>query len=124
MTALVVTSASVGTKLATVADTKIVGLTVATPSSMADALTPLALVDAATAPTGPVHALYSADLTALVGAIFGYKAGTGSVSAPPGVTAPTSPFNLGLSATASIPFTSGVWVKSCPTGVTFNVTTG
>ena len=122
MTALVVTSASVGTKLATVADTKIVGLTVVTPTSMSDALTPLTLVDAATAPTGPVHTLYSSDMTGIGPTVYAFK--PGGPSAAPGITAPTSPFNLGLSATASIPFSSGVWVKSCPTGITFNVTTG
>jgi len=121
MTVIAITSANVGTKLATGADTKIVGLTVATPTVGFDAKTPLALVDAAAAPTPtslPPHALIFADMTTLGVQAFAYH-GTGP-SAPPGVTAPTSPWNLGGGGT----FASGVFVQSCPTGCTFSLTTG
>jgi len=120
MTVTAVTSASVGTKLATTTDTKITGLTIATPSSMADARTPLVLVDAAAAPTAtssPPKALYAADLNTLAPIIFAYRPGP---SAPPGVTAPTSPWNLGGGGN----FTNGVFVVSCPANATFSLTTG
>jgi hypothetical protein len=120
MTVIAVTSASVGTKLATVADTRITGITMPLPTSMADA-TPLVLIDAAAAPSGavPVPAtLYAAGLGNLLGMITAVKPG---VPLTPGMTAPVSPFSLGAMATH---FSNGVFVQSCPTGATFNVTTG
>jgi hypothetical protein len=120
MTVIAITSANVGTKLATLSDTKITGLTVATPTAGFDAKTPLALVDAAAAPTAtslPPHALYLADMATIGAQAFAYKPGP---SAPPGVTAPVSPWNLGGGGN----FTNGVFVQSCPAGVTFSLTTG
>jgi hypothetical protein len=122
MTVVAITSASVGTKLATGADTHLVGLTITQPSSTADLLTPLTLVDAAGAPTAPVgffRTLYSAPLLAL-SFLFGVKP-TGPSMAP-GLTPPAWPQSL-FSA-LNIPFTNGVYVQSCPAGVTFSLTTG
>jgi hypothetical protein len=121
MTVVPITSASVGTKLATVADTKITGLTMTQPSPMADLLTPLTLVDAAAAPTAtspPPSTLYSALLSALT-FLFGVKPIGPSMA--PGLTAPTWPGSI---ITGNIPFTNGVFVQSCPAGVTFSLTTG
>ena len=119
MTVIPVTTASIGTKLATVADTKITGLTVTQPSATADMNTPLTFIDAAAAPVAPVgffRTLFNASLTAL-SFIFWYKPGT---SLSPGLTAPAWPQAI---VTGSIPFTNGVFVTSCPAGVTFSLTT-
>ena len=119
MTVISVTTASIGTKLATVADTKITGLTVAQPTSATDMTTPLTFIDAAAAPAAPVgffRTLFNASLTAL-SFIFWYKPGT---SLSPGLTAPTWPMGV---VTGSIPFTNGVFVTSCPAGATFSLTT-
>jgi|SRR5215469_12814437 len=121
MTVTAVTSASVGTKLATGADTKITGLTLATPTAGFDAKTPLTLVDAAAAPTPtslPPHALFSADMSSLIPQAFAFK--PGGPSAAPGITAPASPYQLGGAGS----FTNGVFVQSCPAGATFSLTTG
>lgn|SRR5262245_26539725 len=120
MTVVSVTTAQVGTKLATGADTKITGLTVTQPSATADLSTPFTLVDAAAAPTGTtgfIRTLYSAVLPALM-FVFGVKP-TGPSMAP-GLTAPTWPQAI---FTGNAPFTSGVYVQSCPAGVTFSLTT-
>jgi hypothetical protein len=120
MTVLSITTASVGTKLATVSDTKITGLTVTQPSATADLSTPLTLVDAAAAPAAPVgffRTLFSAALPALT-FLFGIKP-TGP-SLAPGLTPPTWPQGI---VTGNIPFTNGVFVQSCPAGVTFSLTT-
>jgi hypothetical protein len=119
MTVVSITTASIGTKLATVADTKITGLTMTQPLATADVSTPLTLVDAAAAPTAPVgfiKTLFSAGLATLA-FVFGYKPG---VSLSPGLTAPSWPQAI---LTGSIPFTNGVFVQSCPAGVTFSLTT-
>ena len=119
MTVISVTTASIGTKLATVADTKITGLTVAQPTSATDMATPLTFIDAAAAPAAPVgffRTLFNASL-ATMSFIFGYKPG---VSLSPGLTAPTWPQAI---LTGSIPFTNGVFVTSCPAGATFSLTT-
>jgi hypothetical protein len=120
MTVISVTTANVGTKLATAADTKITGLTMTQPSATADLSTPLTLVDAAAAPTstsGFARILLSAAQSALM-FVFGVKP-TGPSMAP-GLTAPTWPAAL---VTGNIPFTSGVFVQSCPAGATFSLTT-
>jgi hypothetical protein len=119
MTVVSVTTASIGTKLATAADTKITGLTVTQPSATADINTPLTFVDAAAAPTGTtgfVRTLYNASLYAL-SFVFWFKPGT---TLSPGLTAPTWPQAI---VTGSIPFTNGVFVTSCPAGATFSLTT-
>ena len=118
MTVISVATASIGTKLATVADTKITGLTVAQPTSATDMTTPLTFIDAAAAPAAPVgffRTLYNASIAAM--SVFGYKPG---VTLSPGLTAPTWPMGV---VTGSIPFTNGVFVTSCPAGATFSLTT-
>ena len=118
MTVLTVTSANVGTKLATTTDAHITGLTMTAPTSMNDARTPLLLVDSATAPTGLTPVLFNADLTTLGAFSFGYKQ-VGPL--PVSGTSPTWPISFGAFATR---FASGVFVVSCPTGASFSLTTG
>ena len=118
MTVLAVTSASVGTKLATLTDTKITGLTVIQPTSATDMTTPLTFIDAAAAPAAPVgffRTLYNASIAAM--SVFGYKPG---VTLSPGLTAPTWPMSI---FSGNIPFTNGVFVTNCPAGATFSLTT-
>ena len=115
MTVISVTTASIGTKLATVADTKITGLTVAQPTSATDMTTPLTFIDAAAAPVGFFRTLYNASIAAM--SVFGYKPG---VTLSPGLTAPTWPMSI---FSGNIPFTNGVFVTSCPAGATFSLTT-
>jgi len=121
MTVVSVTSASVGTKLATAADTKITGITMTQPAAAANAdmNTPLTLLDAAAAPTqpGPVRTLFSAAQAALA-FVFGVKPTAPSMA--PGLTAPTWPAAI---TPYSMTFANGVWVASCPAGITFSVTT-
>jgi len=120
MTVVSVTTASIGTKLATAADTKITGLTVTQPVAGTDWSTPLTLIDAAAAPAAPVgffRTLFNAAMPALT-FLFGIKP-TGPSMAP-GLTAPTWPQGV---VTGSIPFTAGVFVLSCPAGLTFSLTT-
>ena len=117
MTVVAVTSANVGTKLATAADTKITGMTITQPTASADLLTPFTLIDSAAAPTGAYRTLYSA-VHAAMAFIFGYKPG---VSLSPGLTAPTWPQTID---SYPISFTNGVFVLSCPVGITVSVTTG
>lgn len=122
MTVIAVTSASAGTKLATASDVKITGLTIAAPTSLADDATQLCLVDAATAAdlANPVRTLYAADFDSLVPSIYAVKPNGPSMA--PGLTAPTFPMNL--VSNAAIAFSKGIYVKSCPTGVSFSLTTG
>jgi|SRR5215467_3811815 len=120
MTVVSVTTASIGTKLATAADTKITGLTVTQPVAGTDWSTPLTLVDAAAAPTGTtgfIRTLLNVAMSSM-GFLFGVKP-TGPSMAP-GLTAPTWPQGI---VTGSIPFTAGVFVASCPAGMTFSLTT-
>lgn len=120
MTVTAITTASIGTKLATGADTKITGLTITQPAVGADG-NALVLADLAAAPTGTTgffRTLYFAFLSALT-FIYGVKP-TGPSMAP-GLTAPTWPQAI---LTGNIPFTNGVFVLNCPTGVTFSLTTG
>ena|SRR5215472_1310176 len=120
MTVVAITAASVGTKLATAADTKITGLTIAQPTATTDNNTPLTLLDAAAAPTGTsafLRTLFNVALNSM-GFLFAYKP-TGPSMAP-GLTAPTWPQGL---VTGNIPFTNGVYVASCPAGATFSLTT-
>jgi hypothetical protein len=123
MTTSAIASAQAGTKLATSTDTKITGLTMALPTSMVDDRTQLCLVDAANAAAlaNPVRTLFAADLVTLGAFSFGLKQ-LGPTSAP-GITAPTWPMGL-IGGTQNIGFTNGVFVKSCPTGVSFSLTTG
>lgn len=113
-----VTSASVGTALASGAGT-ISAFTMSQPTSAsADESTPLTLVDAAAAPTAnspPPKVLFSASLTALA-CMNEPRPGVGLT---PGMTAPTWPKTL-MSATP-IPFTNGCFVQSCPANTTFTV---
>lgn len=114
-----VTSASVGTALTTGAGT-ITAFTFTQPTSASvDDITPLTLVDAAAAPTGPVAAprtLFSASLRALA-SMYEPRPGIGLT---PGLTAPTWPKTV-MGATP-IPFTNGCYVQSCPANTTFTVT--
>ena len=120
MTVLSITTASIGTKLATLTDTKITGLTITQPTAVSDSTPPLTLVDAAAAPTAtslPPHVLYSALLGVLT-FLFGIKPNAPTLA--PGLTPPTWPMSL---VTGNIPFTNGVFVQNCPAGVTFSLTT-
>ena len=120
MTVIAITSASVGTKLATGTDTHIIGLTLAQPGpTTTDLSTPLSLVDAAAASANPLHTLWSASLIAL-SFVFGVKPNGPSMA--PGLTAPSWP--MALITGANIPFTNGVFVTSCPANATFTLTTG
>jgi hypothetical protein len=113
-----ITSASVGTALVTGAGTMTV-FTMTQPTATAtDLLTPLTLVDAATAPTPgslPPHVLFSANLEALA-CMNEPRPGVGLT---PGMTAPTWPKTL---TAITIPFTNGLFVQSCPANTTFSVT--
>lgn len=117
MTVSSVTSASAGTKLSTGADTKVTGITMTQPSSTADLYTSLTLVDAAVTPIGSFRALYNAYLLAL-SFVFGNKPSGPSVA--PGLTAPTWPQTI---SSYPLVFSSGLFVLSCPSGVTFSITT-
>ena len=120
MTVISVTTASIGTKLATVADTKITGLTVTQPTSTSDMTTPLTLIDAAAAPAAPVgfiRTLFNASMLAMT-FVFGIKPNGPSMA--PGLTAPTWPASV---FSGNIPFTNGVFVTSCPAGMTYSLTT-
>jgi hypothetical protein len=121
MTVVAVGSAQTGTKLATASDTKITGMTLAIPTSLNDR-TPLQLVDAAAVAdfTGTVFTLYSNDLIGLAAQVYDYK--PNGPSAAPGLTAPVFP--RAVISSANISFSKGVFVKSCPTGVSFSLTTG
>lgn len=114
-----VTSASVGTALATGAGT-ISAFTMAEPTSTStDDATPLTLVDAAAAPTPtspPPRTLFSASLRTLA-CLYEPRPGVGLT---PGMTAPTWPKTL-MAATQAIPFTNGCFVQSCPANMTFTV---
>jgi hypothetical protein len=116
-----VTSASVGTVL-TAGAGSITAFTMAQPTSAStDESTPLTLVDAAAAPTGPTpppHTIFSADLIALA-CLNEPRPG---VALTPGMTAPTWPKNVLGPAAISIPFTNGCFVQSCPANTTFTVT--
>jgi len=119
MTVIAVTSANIGTKLATGADTKIVSITLNQPAANSDMNTPLVLIDAASAPTfSAFKTLFSASLMTLA-FVFGYKP---NWPGTPGLTAPAWPMSLGSAINAA--FNSGVFVQNCPANVTFNVTTG
>jgi hypothetical protein len=122
MTVVAVTSASVGTKLATSTDAHVTDLTMALPTSMSDDLTQLCLVDAAAAPTatsGPPRVLFAADLRTLASFAFGMKQ-LGPPYPAGGLTPPAWPMDLKLLAS----FVNGIFVQSCPAGVVFSLTTG
>lgn len=122
MTVIAVTSALVGTKLATGADTKIIGITLAQPTPTTDNNTPLTLVDAAAAPTVtslPGRSVFSASVSTLCAFLFGWKP---TWPGTPGLTAPVWPMSLGGNMNAG--FTNGLFVQSCPANATFSVTTG
>jgi cytoskeletal protein RodZ len=116
-----VTSASVGTALTTGAGS-ITAFTLTQPTStQVDDSTPLTLVDAAAAPTGPgplPRAIFSANMRALA-SLYEPRPGVGLT---PGMTAPTWPKNVLGPAAVSIPFTNGCFVQSCPANMTFTVT--
>lgn len=118
-TAHPVTSASVGTALTSGAGT-ITAFTLTQPTATSvDDFTPLTLVDAAAAPTGPTpppRTLFSASLRALA-CLYEPRPGVGLT---PGITAPTWPKTL-MGATP-IAFSNGCYVQSCPANVTFTVT--
>jgi hypothetical protein len=122
LTVISVTSANVGTKLATGADTKITGITITQPPANADQQTPLTLLDLAAAPAGPTYSfartLFNAALSAF-GFLYAYKPVGPSMA--PGLTNPSWPQAF---LTGNIPFTNGIYVASCPAGVTFSITTG
>lgn len=112
-----VTSASVGTALATGAGT-ISSITMNQPTTTStDDTTPLTLVDAAAAPvspyTPPPRVLFSANLKALAS----MDEPRPGVPLTPGITAPTWPKSLGVAAS----FTNGCFVQSCPANMTFTV---
>ena len=113
-----VTSASVGTALATAAGTISAFTMNQLTSSATDDTTPLTLVDAAAAPTptsSPPHVLYSANLKSLT-CMYEPRPG---VALTPGETAPTWPKTL-MSATP-ISFNNGCFVQSCSANTTFTV---
>lgn len=113
-----VTSASVGTALATGAGT-ISAFTFTQPTSASvDDSTPLTLVDAAAATPGlvaPPRTLFSASLRALA-CMNEPRPGVGLT---PGTTAPTWPKSV---SSIAIPFSNGCFVQSCPANTTFTVT--
>jgi hypothetical protein len=118
-TAHPVTSASVGTALATGAGSiTAFTMTQPTPASVDDS-TPLTLVDATAAMIAagaPFFTLFSASLRALA-CLYEPRPG---VALTPGDTAPTWPKSV-MGATA-IPFVNGCYVLSCPANMTFTVT--
>lgn len=111
-----VTSASVGSVLVASAVT-ISSITMTQPT--ADDETPLTLLDLAAAPTSgapPVpKTLFSAALQALA-FVFGIKP---NWPMTPTLTAPTWPQSLGVK---GVPAANGIYVASCPVGITFAVT--
>ncbi len=115
-----VTSASVGTAIATGAGT-ITAFTMNQPTSASvDDSTPLTLVDAAAAPTAtspPPRVLFSASLRALA---CEYEPRPG-VALTPGATGPTWPKSI-LPAGVVPSFVNGCFVQSCPGNMTFTVT--
>lgn len=114
-----VTSASVGTALATGAGT-ISAFTMNQPTAAStDDITPLTLVDVASIGAGPLpppRTLFSASLRGLTGM---YEPRPG-VALTPGTTAPTWPKAV-MGAAQTIPFTNGCYVASCPANMTFTV---
>ena len=108
-TAYNVNSAAVGTNIATGAGT-IATITLAALPTSTDK-TPLVLLDT-TAAVGVGPTLFAADLQTLMSYLVEPRPG---VALTPGTTAPTWPKTVG----SNITFTTGVYVKSCPTGVTF-----
>jgi hypothetical protein len=110
-TAHTVTSASAGTAIVTGAGS-IVSITVAALPNSQDMRTQLCLIDST---TGTGNLLWAADLTVLEAFLVEPRPG---VSMSPGITAPTYPKTIG----ANIPFTTGLYVVSCPTSTTFTVT--
>ena len=113
-----VTSASVGTALATAAGTISAMTMNQLTSSATDVTTQLVLVDAAAAPTPtspPPKILFAANLEALA-SMYEPKPG---VALTPGTTAPTWPKTL-MSATP-ISFNNGCFVQNCPANTTFTV---
>jgi hypothetical protein len=114
-TAHPVTSASVGTALATGAGT-ISAFTMNQPtSSSSDDITQLVLVDSAAIPTGAPKILWAANLQALAC----MNEPRPGLPLTPGLTAPVWPKTL-MSATP-IQFTNGCFVQSCPANTTFTV---
>ena len=119
MVANTITSAQAGTALVTGAGS-IQGMTVTMPiPNNVDTKTPLTLIDAAAAnPTAKV--LYSAFIGDLAAFLFGSKPASVPIT-PGGPTAP--PAGTLMSATPTIPFTQGLYVRSCPANATFTATT-
>ena len=106
-----VTSANAGTNLVTGAGS-ITGITLAALPTSTDK-TQLSLLDAGASGVGPT--LFAADLQTLINFLVEPRPGVGLT---PGMTAPTWPKTIA----GTIPFTNGLYVKSCLTGPTFVVT--
>jgi hypothetical protein len=119
MAANSVTSAQAGTAIVTGAGS-IKALAVTVPlAANAEARVPLTMIDAATA-AAQGTTLYSAYLSDLTSFLYATKPTSVPVT-PGGPTAP--PAGTLMTGPATIPFTAGLFVKSCPANVTFTVTT-
>jgi hypothetical protein len=119
MVAYTVNPAAVGTALVTGAGT-ITSISVAALPVITDPTTPVTLVDAATAAVAgglgqgsprTIYSLYPANLVFL-------EEPRPNVPLTPGITAPTFPKSVANLSTA---FSNGIFVKSCPAGLTLTV---
>jgi hypothetical protein len=115
MAANSITSAQVGTAVVAVAGS-LKGLAVTLPiAANADTKTPLILLDST---TGSGVILFSAFLSDLQSFMYALK--PASVPQPP--ASPTAPV-AGTVFTGVLPFTQGLYVKSCPANMTVTATT-
>jgi hypothetical protein len=110
-----VSSTQVGTALVTGPGT-ITALAAVSQPAQGDVRTQLELLDATGIPSSHARTLYAADLTSLLFLLEPKPDPTLS----PGLTAPTYPKSLG---NISMPFSNGIYVKSCPANVQFSITT-
>jgi hypothetical protein len=117
MATFTVNAAAIGTVLATGVGT-ITGLTITQPAvgAITDTVTPITLLDAAAAPIRFAPTLFSATMAALA-FLWDQKPG---MTLSPGLTPVTWPRSLG---TFTTPRVNGVYVASCPAGVTLTLTT-
>jgi hypothetical protein len=113
------TSSELGTALVQAAGT-LTGVSVVMPPSQADRVTPITFCDATSANYDPYSSrtLFSAPLSAL-DFIYGTKP---NIPGIPGAPAASPPGTIG-GPNMNIPFSQGLYFKSCPAGVTINVTT-
>lgn len=119
-----VSSGNNGTLLAGATGTKITGLAVVQPTAASDFTTPLELIDQAAAPANAAAAALPPK-TLFCGSLINYTnlvaiTPVGPDPAP-GLVDPVWPKNLFQG--ADIPFSKGVWVRNCPAGLAFTLTT-